>query len=100
LECNNVTLAFFHGDWLGGFVLSSWSQSTDYLAYYADQFDSVEVDSNFYACPTAKTVSGWFTKTLDNFIFSVKVAQTITHDKVLIDCESEWKEFLDTMGIL
>lgn len=73
-------------------------KSSDYLAYYAEHFDSVEVDSTFYACPSAKTVSGWFFKTPDSFIFWVKVPQTITHDKVLVDCDAEWKEFLETMG--
>jgi uncharacterized protein YecE (DUF72 family) len=90
------------------FTASGWERSfyplglksSDYLAFYADHFDSVEVDSTFYACPSAKTVGGWFSKTSDNFIFSVKVPQTITHDKVLLDCDSELKEFLDTMGIL
>jgi uncharacterized protein YecE (DUF72 family) len=75
-------------------------KSSDCLSYYADHFDSVEVDSTFYACPSAKTVSGWFSRTPDNLIFSVKAPQTITHDKVLIDCDFELKEFLDTMGIL
>ena len=75
-------------------------QSRDYLSFYAEHFDSVEVDSTFYACPSANTVSGWFAKTPDNFVFSVKVPQTITHDKVLIDCQPELKQFLDTMGSL
>jgi len=74
--------------------------SRDYLSFYAEHFNSVEVDSTFYACPSIKTVHGWFAKTPDNFIFSVKVPQTITHDKVLVDCQPEWKQFLDTMGIL
>jgi uncharacterized protein YecE (DUF72 family) len=75
-------------------------QSRDYLSFYAEHFDSVEVDSTFYACPSVNTVSGWFAKTPDNFIFSVKVPQTITHDKVLVDCQPELKQFLDTMGFL
>ena len=75
-------------------------QPRDYLSFYAEHFDSVEVDSTFYACPSAKTVSGWFSKTTDSFIFSVKVPQAITHDKVLVNCDSELKQFLDTMGIL
>jgi uncharacterized protein YecE (DUF72 family) len=90
------------------FTATGWEQtfyprglkSSDYLAYYAEHFDSVEVDSTFYACPSAKTVSGWFSKTPGNFIFSVKVPQSITHDKVLVDCDVEWKEFLDTVGLL
>jgi hypothetical protein len=30
----------------------------------------------------------------------VKVPQTITHDKVLVDCDAEIAEFLETMDIL
>jgi uncharacterized protein YecE (DUF72 family) len=33
-------------------------------------------------------------------VFSVKVPQTITHDKVLLDCDAEIAEFLKTMDIL
>lgn len=93
------TSSFTATGWEGSFYPRGL-KSTDYLSYYANHFDSVEVDSTFYACPTPKTVSGWFAKTPDKFIFSVKVPQTITHDKVLVDCDAEWKEFLDTMSIL
>jgi uncharacterized protein YecE (DUF72 family) len=93
------TSSFTATGWEGSFYPRGL-KSSDYLAYYAEHFDSVEVDSTYYACPTAKTVVNWFAKTPDNFIFSVKVPQTITHDKVLVDCDTEWKEFLDTMGLL
>jgi uncharacterized protein YecE (DUF72 family) len=72
----------------------------DYLTFYAEHFHTVEVDSTFYACPSARTVSNWAARTPVGFIFSVKVPQTITHGKVLVDCDAELKEFLDTMGIL
>ena len=29
---------------------------SDYLAFYAERFHTVEVDSTFYACPSARTV--------------------------------------------
>jgi uncharacterized protein YecE (DUF72 family) len=73
---------------------------SDYLAFYAGQFHTVEVDSTFYACPTASTVQNWNARTPEGFVFSVKVPQTITHDKVLVDCDAEFSEFLKTMDIL
>jgi uncharacterized protein YecE (DUF72 family) len=82
------TSSFSATGWEGSFPPGL--KSSDYLSYYADHFDSVEVDSTFYACPSSKTVSGWFSKTPDNFIFSVKVPQTITHNKVLVDCDAEF----------
>ena len=60
----------------------------------------MEIDSTFYACPSPSTVKGWAQKTPDDFIFSVKVPQTITHEKVLVDCDAEFEQFVKTMSIL
>jgi uncharacterized protein YecE (DUF72 family) len=75
-------------------------RSADYLAFYAENFHTVEVDSTFYACPSVRTVSNWAARTPDGFIFSVKVPQTITHERVLKDCDAELTDFLGTMDIL
>lgn len=74
--------------------------SADYLGFYADHFHTVEVDSTFYACPTSRTVRNWAARTPESFVFSVKVPQTVTHEKVLVDCDAELEEFLKTMDIL
>jgi uncharacterized protein YecE (DUF72 family) len=84
------TSSFTATGWNGSFYPTGM-QSRDYLSFYAEHFDSVEVDSTFYACPSENTVKGWNSKTPDNFIFSVKVPQTITHEKVLLNCDSELK---------
>ena len=75
-------------------------RSADLLAFYAEHFHTVEVDSTFYACPSVRAVGNWAARTPEGFIFSVKVPQSITHEKVLLNCDAELKEFLDTMGIL
>jgi uncharacterized protein YecE (DUF72 family) len=89
-----------HSRRLAGIVLSQGNRPADYLAFYAEHFQTVEVDSTFYACPSARTVENWKAKTPDAFVFSVKVPQTITHDKVLVDCDAQLREFLETMDIL
>jgi uncharacterized protein YecE (DUF72 family) len=93
------TSSFTAAGWEGSFYPKGM-RSTDYLAFYAEHFHTVEVDSTFYACPTARTVTNWAARTPEGFIFSVKVPQTITHEKVLLNCDAEVKEFLDTMSIL
>jgi uncharacterized protein YecE (DUF72 family) len=93
------TSAFTAAGWEGSFYPKGM-RSADYLAFYAEHFHTVEVDSTFYACPPARTVSNWNAQTPDGFIFSVKVPQTITHEKVLVDCDAELAEFLKTMDIL
>ena len=93
------TSSFTATGWEGVFYPKGM-RSPDYLAFYAGQFHTVEVDSTFYACPTARTVSNWAARTPENFIFSVKVPQSITHEKVLVDCDAQLEEFLKTMDLL
>jgi len=93
------TSAFTANGWEGSFYPRGM-QSRDFLSYYATQFATVEVDSTFYGCPSANTVNNWSARTPEDFIFSVKVPQVITHDKALINCDSEFEEFVKTMDIL
>ena len=91
------TSAFTAAGWEGSFYPRG-IKPADYLSYYATQFATVEVDSTFYGCPSPSTVNNWAARTPEDFIFSVKVPQVITHEKVLADCDVDLKEFLDTMG--
>jgi uncharacterized protein YecE (DUF72 family) len=93
------TSAFTANGWEGSFYPPGM-KSRDFLSYYATQFATVEVDSTFYGCPSASTVSNWSARTPEDFIFSVKVPQIITHEKVLVDCDAEFEEFVKTMDIL
>jgi uncharacterized protein YecE (DUF72 family) len=93
------TSAFTAAGWEGSFYPAGM-KPRDFLTFYAEQFDTVEVDSTFYRVPSAQTVNGWALKTPDEFIFSVKVPQVITHEKILVDCDAEFEQFVDTMDIL
>jgi uncharacterized protein YecE (DUF72 family) len=72
----------------------------EYLSYYAQSFRTVEVDSTFYETPSASTVTAWNEKTPDDFVFAAKIPQVITHEKVLVDCDAEFDEFIDRMKLL
>jgi uncharacterized protein YecE (DUF72 family) len=93
------TSSFTASGWEGVFYPKGM-RSADYLTFYAEHFQTVEVDSTFYGCPSARTVSNWAARTPEGFIFSVKVPQLITHEKVLVGCDADLKQFLDTMHIL
>jgi uncharacterized protein YecE (DUF72 family) len=51
----------------------------DELAYYAERFDTVEVNSSFYATPKPDVSRGWAERTPDGFEFSLKLYQKFTH---------------------
>src|SRR3982750_420584 len=53
------------------------------LGVYARAFETVEVDSTFYAIPSAQAVETWARRTPDNFTFSLKLPQEITHTRAL-----------------
>ena len=93
------TSSFTASGWNGSFYPRG-TKPSDYLRFYAERFHSVEVDSTFYACPTSRTVENWNARTPDGFVFSVKVPQSITHEKVLLNCDAEIAEFLEKMDIL
>ena len=51
----------------------------DELAFYADHFDTVEVNSSFYRVPSPETTRSWARRTPPGFEFSVKLFQRFTH---------------------
>jgi len=53
------------------------------LAYYATQFDSVELNGVFYRTPTLQAVAAWRDQTPDDFVFAWKASKFITHWKRL-----------------
>jgi uncharacterized protein YecE (DUF72 family) len=54
----------------------------DELAYYAEHFDTVEVNSTFYGQPRAEVTRGWAERTPAGFQFSVKLYQKFTHPEM------------------
>jgi len=51
----------------------------DELAFYAEHFDTVEVNSSFYRVPAVTTVRKWAERTPPGFDFSLKLYQKFTH---------------------
>jgi|SRR5882762_5864753 len=93
------TSAFTANGWQGSFYPKGM-KPTQYLSHYAQTFRTVEVDSTFYGTPSASTVTAWNEKTPPDFVFAAKVPQVITHEKVLVDCDAEFDEFIGRMKLL
>ena len=52
------------------------------LAYYAEHFDTVEVDSTYYRLPDESMVQGWAGRTPDGFTMHVKAFGLMTRHPV------------------
>lgn len=59
------------------------TKSGEMLAVYSEAFESIEVDSTFYAVPATSAVENWYKRTPDGFTFSLKLPQEITHEHSL-----------------
>ena len=54
----------------------------DELRFYAEHFNTVEVNSTFYGQPRADVTRGWVERTPSDFEFSLKLYQKFTHPKM------------------
>jgi uncharacterized protein YecE (DUF72 family) len=70
----------------------------DFLKYYSQVFDFVEIDSSFYHSPNIFMTKRWASITPDHFRFTAKFPYSITHEKRLAaDSEKELRYFFDVM---
>jgi uncharacterized protein YecE (DUF72 family) len=93
------TSAFTASGWQGSFYPIGMNER-EYLGHYAKRFRTVEIDSTYYGTPAEATVSNWYKRTPADFVFAAKVPQMITHEKVLVNCQGEFAEFVERMNLL
>jgi uncharacterized protein YecE (DUF72 family) len=55
------------------------------LPWYAERFETVELNSSFYAVPDRNTVHGWVDVTPDEFVFDVKVHRALSRHAAPIE---------------
>jgi uncharacterized protein YecE (DUF72 family) len=72
----------------------------DMLQQYIKHFDFLELNCTFYKTPSLKTVLEWKDKTPDNFTFIVKVNNSMTQYKKLVEFDVRFPEFVDLMSNL
>ena len=75
------------GKWNGIFYPATRSKRAgtkdfDELRYYAQHFNTVEVNSTFYGQPRAEVTGAWVDRTPRDFEFSLKLHQKFTHPKM------------------
>ena len=75
------------GKWNGIFYPATRSKKAgtdrfDELAFYAEHFDTVEVNTTFYGQPRADIARGWADRTPAGFDFSLKLYQKFTHPRM------------------
>jgi uncharacterized protein YecE (DUF72 family) len=75
------------GSWNGVFYPERGQRPRgfDELAFYAERFNTVEINSTFYGQPRPTVSLGWLKRTPPGFEFAVKLFHKFTHPKLAID---------------
>jgi uncharacterized protein YecE (DUF72 family) len=88
------TIGFGYSEWAGTFYPRGM-KAGDYLAHYAQYFDSVELDTTFHATPPPERFRRWAEMTPAGFRFCVKTPRAVTHGVTPDRAIDPMKEFLD-----
>jgi len=66
-----------------------------WFGYYADHFDTVEINNTFYNLPKAETFDQWHDRTPRNFRYALKFSRYGSHMKKLKDPDASIGAFLE-----
>jgi len=93
------TSGWTYDDWSGRFYPQE-VKGPERLAYYARQFDTVEINATFYRLPTQPMLDAWNRRLPAEFHLVVKGSRVVTHLKKLQDCAEPLEAFLGRVGQL
>lgn len=80
-------------EWIGH-LYPKGTKPADYLRFYAQAFNTIELNSTHYRIPTPEQVAKWRDQTGASFRFCPKLPQVISHHRQLIHADEELSLFL------
>jgi uncharacterized protein YecE (DUF72 family) len=98
-EIHIGTSGWHYDHWRGPFYPEDLSKS-DFLSFYADRFQTVEINNSFYQLPKKRTLEKWREGVEQGFVFAVKASRYITHMKKLKDSERTLSPLLEVVQVL
>jgi uncharacterized protein YecE (DUF72 family) len=93
------TSGFSYKEWKGSFYPEAIA-ATDMLRYYASRLHAVELNNTFYRMPQPSMIESWKAQVPENFRFSVKAPQSITHFRRLNNASQQTQLMLKTVAAL
>lgn len=90
---------FYYNHWKNLFYPSNLPKSK-WLQYYAQSFNTVEINNTFYRFPTEALLQGWYNKTPPTFRFTVKANRAITHTRKFHNTQDQTRRFYQLVSVL
>jgi len=92
--CHIGTSGWSYAHWAKGTFYPKGLKPTDWLKHYAGHFATVELNASFYRPPKPQMIDRWRLTVGPRFLFAVKLWRRITHDRQLVHCDAELRDFL------
>ena len=91
-------------DWkigCSGFAYKEWKEEfyppklaqKNWFNFYTQHFNTLELNVTFWRFPTLNSLTAWYEKAPEQFVFSAKVPRWITHFRKLHDSEKMLEDF-------
>ena len=80
------TSGYNYPHWWNGMFYPSDLPQRKWLEFYAEHFDTVELNVSFYRLPSKEAFQNWYKRTPNKFSFGLKGSRFITHIKRLKEC--------------
>ena len=93
------TSGYSYAEWKGNFYPEG-TPAAKMLAFYAEHFDTVEINNTFYRMPQPPMLEKWTAQVPESFLFALKAPQRITHQKKLVDVAGDVGHFCDVAATL
>lgn len=93
------TSGYSYKEWRGRFYPEKMKPDA-MLRFYAERFDTVEVNNSFYRMPDPEMLANWALNVPGRFEFAVKAPRRITHIKRLRDADEDVAEFVRRASVL
>jgi uncharacterized protein YecE (DUF72 family) len=88
------TSGYSYPAWKGKFYPKDL-RADQMLHYYAERFNTVEINNTFFRLPKLDVVKDWLAAAPADFTFVIKAPRAITHMRRLKNAESSLKSLLD-----
>jgi uncharacterized protein YecE (DUF72 family) len=99
-RCHIGTSGWSYRHWRGPFYPRGMAKGSEQLCFYAERFDTVEVNGTFYRLIEAETFRRWREQTRAGFVFACKGSRYLTHMKRLKDSEQGVGRFFERVAAL
>jgi uncharacterized protein YecE (DUF72 family) len=87
------TSGWTYDHWAGRFYPEGLARAR-WRDYYAERFDTVELNASFYRWPGVRPFQGWSRSLPEGFALSVKASRWLSHGRRLNDPDGAWAERL------